>query len=56
MKIVTWSSNICMTLLYVTPHYEQPKANHSASIIGSIMQTRLTKLLMWQLINEERGD
>jgi hypothetical protein len=25
MKVVTWSSNIRMTLLYVTPHYEQPK-------------------------------
>jgi hypothetical protein len=24
MKVVTWSSNIRMTLLYVTPHYEQP--------------------------------
>jgi hypothetical protein len=24
-----------------------PKASHSASIIGSIMQTRPTKLLMW---------
>jgi hypothetical protein len=26
------------------------------SIIDSVMQTRPTKLLMWQLINEERGD
>jgi hypothetical protein len=32
------------------------KASHSASMIGSIMQTRPTKLLMWQLINEERED
>jgi hypothetical protein len=32
------------------------KASDSASIIGSIMQTRSTKLLMWQLINKERGD
>jgi hypothetical protein len=30
------------------------KANYSANIIGSIMQTRPTKLLIWQLINKER--
>jgi hypothetical protein len=34
----------------------QYKVSHSASIIASIMQTRPTKLLMWQLINEERED
>jgi hypothetical protein len=37
-------------------HYERPKASHSASIIASIMQTSSTKMLIWQLINEERED
>jgi hypothetical protein len=32
------------------------KASYSASIIASIMQTRPTKMLTWQLINEERGN
>jgi hypothetical protein len=32
------------------------QASHSASIIASIMQTRPTNMLMWQLINEEIED
>jgi hypothetical protein len=35
---------------------EISKASHSASIIASIMHIGPTKMLMWQLIKEERGD
>jgi hypothetical protein len=33
MKIVTYNSNMCMTLLKVTPHYGQPKVTSLAAII-----------------------
>jgi hypothetical protein len=33
-----------------------PKASHSASIIASIMHIDPIKMLIWQLIKEERVD
>jgi hypothetical protein len=37
-------------------HVNFYQASHSGSILGSIMQSRPTKMMMWQVINEERGD
>jgi hypothetical protein len=39
-----------------TNHLPSYKASHSASIIASIMHPRPTKMLMWQLIKEERDN
>jgi hypothetical protein len=41
-------------LVYVTIFIVGNKSSHNASITASIMQFRPTKILMWQLIKEER--
>ena len=52
MGAVSYTSIICMILVYDTPHY---KDGHSGGIIAGIMHSEIASMLMWQRIKEGRG-
>ena len=54
-EVVLYTFIICMILTYDTTHYNQPKTSHNGSNLTSNITHFNTRLLMWQLINEERG-